>query len=682
MIVDILNNHSKKNKNKKAFIFIDENENEIDSLSYIELQDQAKNIAAYLKQTCNSGDRVLLLFQPGLDYIKALFACFIAGVIAVPLYPPRRNKKADRIIRVAESCDYSLILCGEQDKETIVGNFYDSSANDAACNELDEKAKAINLHTIESIKKNIIFDDKFNLASPGDVAFLQYTSGSTGVPKGVTINHENIIGNVSALTTAVKSHKDDVFVNWLPLFHDLGLITAVLWPVYLGATSVLMSPANFIRRPILWLNAITKYRGTLCGAPNFAFQLCCEKINDEELPRLDLSSWRVAYNAAEPVQNDTIQSFQQKFAAAKLMPTALLTSYGMAEATAFITCSEVEDTVSTFNVDAELLSKNQIAVCDDNKKSQILIGCGKAIKPHDIRVVDPVTLQELPDDEVGEVWFSGPSVSTGYWELPEITQSTFSQSLPNRGDAYMRTGDFGLMHKGEIYITGRMKDIIIIEGRNYYPQDIEWHTEKYNDEVAAGACAAFSYPGNDGEKLIVVAEIARSAARNSNLNQVIKNIRQKIISEFFIHASSVILLKPLSMPKTSSGKIQRKLTKSLLAENKLNILLHSDDMPEVDYVAPSNDGEMKLCLLIGRILGREKISIEDNFFDIGGKSLTAIELISGIKEQFAGVEVSFEQLFSAPTIKDLALYIEQRKKLEALHNQVVIKEAESEVFEI
>ena len=675
-IVDILNDHSKNAKNKSAFIFINENGEEIDQLSYSQLRSNAENIASFLQKTCSPGDRVLLLFQPGLDYIRALFGCFIAGAIAVPLYPPRKNKKAERILRVSKSCEYSLILCGEQDKETIMENFNTEAEGVVS-------AESIKLHTIESVIQTPS-DGKFFPICSDNIAFLQYTSGSTGMPKGVIITHENIIGNVSALVDRGNPcSNNDIFVNWLPLFHDLGLVTAVLWPVYLGATSVLISPAHFVRDPALWLQTITKYRGTICGAPNFAYQLCRERIPDESLSSLDLSSWRIAYNAAEPVQPDTIVGFNDKFSATGLSPSALLASYGMAESTAFISSSDVDKEITIFCLDADLLARNEIVPCDPNtKRVQSFVGCGKTSMPHDIRIVDPDTGHEQSDQCIGEIWFSGPSVSKGYWGLPELSKDTFGCSLEGRENQYMRTGDLGFTHQGEVFVTGRMKDLIIVEGKNYYPQDIEWHIERNHQELAAGSCAAFSLPDNNSEKLVVVAELVRSALRDVDLSQLVKILRRKIASEFYIYPKLVVLVKPLSMPKTSSGKIQRKLTRELLINDQLNIIFRSDNAPKVDYIPPSSDCEKKLCSLAGRILEKDRVGVADNFLDLGGKSLTAMEFIAAIKESFNGIEISFEQLFSTPSIGELAIHIEKRTKLEDLHRSAVKKSNLQEEFEI
>lgn len=658
-IVDYLYHHATHQPNEIAFRFLNDTEQVSSELTFQQLWQASDGIASFLTSKVQPGSTIMLLYPPGLDYIKAFYGCLIAGMIAVPLYPPRANKKSDRIINVAQSCQAPIALTTQseltnietcwqqQNSENLELAFYPSD-NIAAQSEVQPCVADL------------------SMTAP---AFLQYTSGSTGVPKGVIITHGNIVGNVNHLSNTADGRKSDVFVNWLPLFHDLGLITAILWPVYLGSPSILMAPATFIRNPYYWLKAISDYRGTKCGAPNFAYDLCTNKVTDEQITTLDLSSWRVAYNAAEPVKAATLNGFSSRFSDCGFSESNFYPGYGMAEATVFITGGDADQCPEILSVDKQCLAEKQLILVDENYQAlSQMVSCGRASYPHDVRVVDPVSTTELAEGQVGEVWFSGPSVSPGYWQLPELSADTFGQIIegaPQSEHRYLRTGDLGVMWNGELYITGRMKDLIILRGTNYYPQDIEASTVNAHPAIRMGYCAAFAVVEADREKLVVVTELERSFFRSVDKDEVINAIRQQILVDHQVNVDQVVLLKPYVIPVTSSGKIQRARTRLLLLEGALSTLAQSSLQVSSQLIKPNTEAEQVIHDIWCQTLNIKQVSIEDNFFNVGGDSVTAIQICADISRYFNTINVAVEQLLDLPTIKELAEFID----LQHLHSQ-------------
>lgn len=650
-IVSYIRENAINNPSGLAYRFLDDVDLSPKDLTNRELFNRVDEIAGYLSQRCNPGDRVLLLYPPGIDYIVAFYGCLMAGVIAVPLYPPRKNKKSDRIFKVTESCRAEIALTVNSEIDVIKG-----------CWDAENKQN----YSLEFVATDLLnvghrLDDGFE-PELDMVAFLQYTSGSTGVPKGVMITHQNIISNCEHLITTSTSHSKDVFVNWLPQFHDLGLVTAILLPIYLDATSVLMAPATFIREPVNWFKAISKYKGTLCGAPNFAFDLCISKISEEKLVGIDLSSWRVAYNAAEPVRAETLKHFTARFNQYGFKPETFYPGYGMAEATVLISGGCVDELPKILSVSKQQLAQHKVALCDETSDdSTYIIGCGRSPEPHEFRVVDPESLIEKCEGEVGEVWFRGPSVSPGYWQMDELNRSVFNQPL-NGEAGYLRTGDLGTIVDGELYITGRIKDLIILNGKNYYPQDIELSTEKSEPAIRRGQVAAFSVSEKGVESLVVVAELKREAFRKVNVESVVANIRQAVRSDHGVQVDRVVLLKPYAIPMTSSGKIQRRQTKQMLLNNEFSPVGQSTNEQNRAIIAPETETEQQLLKIWKECMNLELISTQDNFFDIGGDSVTAIQISAKIESLYADTSLDMEVLLNFPTIKEMSRYIDVRRK--------------------
>jgi acyl-CoA synthetase (AMP-forming)/AMP-acid ligase II/acyl carrier protein len=654
-IIEYLHHHAETKPDDIAFRFLNDAEQATRELTFKELWFEALSVAEFLKTKVKPGDRVMLFYPPGMDYVIAFYGCLLAGVIAVPLYPPRKNKKSDRIIKVAQSCQSVIALTTRSEAATVK----------ACWAQQNHLALPLEFFTTD----NSVFPlGDLGAAieiAPTSPAFLQYTSGSTGTPKGVIITHENIIANVKHLSQTSTGNKDDVFVNWLPLFHDLGLVTAILWPVFLGAPSMLMAPATFIRDPLSWLKAISRYKGTMCGAPNFAYDLCVNKISDEHLAGLDLSSWRVAYNAAEPVKAKTLEDFYTKFSSTGFKSNSFYPCYGMAEATVCVTGGQAEALPKVLYVNKQKFAEHTLEIIEEaNELSTSLVGCGIASAPHYVKIVDPVSREEVADGQTGEIWFSGPSVSPGYWQLDEVSTETFNQKIVNSSDdkSYLRTGDFGVKWQSEFYVTGRIKDLIIIHGTNYYPQDIEESVADAHVATRQGYSAAFSVTENDIETLTVVTELSRSHFRDVDTKEVVSAIRKKILDEHEVKVSRVVLLKPYSIPVTSSGKIQRKQTKKMLLNSEFVAIGDISQFTQSDIVAPITTTEIVIHKIWSLALAVKTISTEANFFDIGGDSVTAIEISSEIKVQFSDFFIDVEYLLELATIKEMALFIDLQKQ--------------------
>lgn len=649
-IVDSLLEQVKSQPEKIAFRYLVDEKEPSQDLTYSDLYNSASDIANFLLSIAAPSSRIMLLFPPGLSYIKAFYGCLLAGMIAVPLYPPKKNAKSDRVINVARSCESTIALTAQIDLGSVK-----SVLNESNC-ELFE----INVYSVDELPLFSGKPDKLDRYVLPDVAFLQFTSGSTGLPKGVIITHSNIIANVEHLRLTTTANQGDVFVNWLPLFHDLGLVTAVLLPVYLGSTSILMSPASFVRNPLFWLKAISYYQGTIGGAPNFAYDLCVKKITSSEASNLELGSWRIAFNAAEPIRSATLNEFSSHFSSGGFKSTALYPSYGMAEATVFISGGESSLEPEQISIEKNSLSKNKIKIMSEALPGTIrLVSCGVVMEPHDVRIVDADTRVQLDDGCIGEIWFSGPSVSPGYWGREDLTSATFNNYIAGYpGYKFLKTGDLGFKWNNQLYVTGRMKDLIILHGENYYPQDIELSVSNSDISVRPGYCVAFSRNQEGIERLCIVAEIEREFYKKIDSKKVEKNIKTKIFHDHGISVYEVVLLKPYKLPVTSSGKVQRALTRQMVIDGRLNDLSIYISDESCVFLEAKTDLEKFLSDTWCNVLNLDVISLNDNFFEIGGSSVSAAEISYKIHEQYKHIELDMEQMFDFPTIAMLARYIE------------------------
>lgn len=505
------------------------------AVTYGELHARAGAIAAALAERTAPGERAVLLFPPGPDYVASFFGCLYAGVAAVPAYLPVTRAAAERLGAVVGDARPALFLThgGLLDQCTAaVGADVAGVAVDA-------------LPPGEGPPRS---------GHPDDLAFLQYTSGSTGNPRGVMVSHANLLANIAAMGTALGLSAADRQVSWLPPYHDMGLILGILQPIVTGAETVLMSPFAFLVDPLCWLEAVTRFRATYSGGPNFAFDHCVRKATDDRVARLDLSSWRVAPNGAEPVRAATLARFADRFAPAGFDPNAFLPGYGLAEATLMVT-GRAPGTGSASAPPAD--------------GGQPVVSVGRTVEATTVVVVDPATARPVPDGTVGEVWVAGPGVTHGYWGRPEETAATFGASLAggdgdgdgDEGTPYLRTGDLAFLHDGELHVTGRSKDLIILRGQNLYPQDVEETVWQVDDRLRPGCAAAFGVDVDDEERLVVVAECAGDLGAGDR-DHLVEQVRRAVARDHGARLHELVLIAPKTIAKTSSGKIQRRATKA------------------------------------------------------------------------------------------------------------------------
>ncbi|GAA6619603.1 fatty acyl-AMP ligase [Scytonema sp. NUACC26] len=571
-IVDVLRERALQQKDQRAYTFIQDTDTELANLTYEELDRQARAIAAQLQGIGATGQRALLLYPSGLEFIAAFFGCLYASVVAVPAYPPKRNQKMSRLQAIVADAQPQVILTTEALLTNIKSQFSQNpELSELQCLATDN----IDLVQADSWQETLLCSDT--------LAFLQYTSGSTGTPKGVMVSHGNLLHNEHLIQKGFDHDSQSLFVGWLPLFHDMGLIGNVLQPLYLSTPCILMSPEAFLQRPLRWLQAISHYKAHTSGGPNFAYDLCTNKITPEQRATLDLSSWQVAFNGAEPVRTETMERFSTAFASCGFRHEAFYPCYGMAETTLIVSGGNPKALPVLKTVQKAALEENRIVLANSAKDTltQTMIGCGQPLEDLRVVIVHPETMTSCKPDEVGEIWVSGSSVARGYWNRPEQTEETFRAHLRDTGEGpFLRTGDLGFLHDGELFVTGRLKDIIIIRGQNHYPQDIELTVEKSHPALRAGCGAAFTIETRGQERLVVVQEVERNYLRKLDVNEVVASINQAVATEHNLQVYAMVLVKTGSIPKTSSGKIQRNKCRSEFLSGSLNVLQDWSENPE------------------------------------------------------------------------------------------------------
>jgi len=545
-LVDLVRHRAKYQPNDTAFTYLVDGETEQIHITNAELDRQARAIGAWLQSLRLTGERALLLYPPGLEFVAAFFGCLYAGVVAVPVYPPRRNRSLARIQAIADDAQARVALTTDVVLQRVEPVIDDTPS-------LKQLTWLATCHVPDGM------DDRWKRPDVhGDtLAFLQYTSGSTGTPKGVVLNHANLLHNSALIAHAFEHTRSGLGVFWLPSYHDMGLIGGILQPLYVGRPNILMSPMAFLQRPLRWLQAITRYGGTTSGGPNFAYDLCVRTITPEQRETLDLSSWRVAFNGAEPVRAETLERFIETFEPCGFRPEAFYPCYGLAEATLIVSGGYAFDETVTRWFDAEALLRGEAVDAERNaQNARALVGCGQTMPDQKIVVADPETQVSCEPGNIGEIWVSGPSVAQGYWRRQDATETTFRAYLKDTGEGpFLRTGDLGFMADGELFVTGRIKDLIIFRGVNYYPQDIEQTVQNSHGDLRPNACAAFTLEVDGQERLIVVQEFERR--RKGDFAAVFQAIRRAVAVEHELALDAIVLLKAGSIPKTSSGKIQR-----------------------------------------------------------------------------------------------------------------------------
>jgi len=655
-LLDILIYRAQYQSDKQAYIFLENGETESESLTYGELDRQAREIAAHLQSW--QGERALLLYPSGLEFITAFFGCLYAGVIAVPIYPPKRNQKLSRLLSIVHDASAKIALT----TTSIRADFEKSWEDEAELAQL----KLITTDTIEAKTQEFVPKS----VTPETLAFLQYTSGSTGIPKGVMVSHENILYNQEMIQRGFQHTKETIVVGWLPLFHDMGLIGNVLQPMYLGIPSYLLSPMTFLQQPYLWLKAISHYKATTSGGPDFAYSLCVRKITPEQRANLDLSSWQVAFNGSEPVRPETLKQFAATFASCGFRQQMFYPCYGMAEATLFITGGKKTESPVVMHVNKTALEQNQVVVITDNlQESKEIVSCGQAWLDEKVIIVDPNSFLQCPSNQVGEIWVSGKHITQGYWNQPELTKTFFQAHLSNTG-SFLRTGDLGFIVDGELFITGRLKDLIIIRGRNYYPQDIELTLQQSHPALQPTCGAAFSVETDGEEQLVVVQEVERSHRHDLDVETVFKSIRQELSEHHDIQPYAIVLIKFATIAKTSSGKVQRYICRNNFLTGSLEIIGQwfkpspevSEESQQVIQSEPTAEVIQTWfinCLADYINIPPEEIDIEEPLTIYGLDSSVVVTITEKLANWLNLLDLSPVIFWKYPNIRTLAEYLVQ-----------------------
>jgi len=638
----VLEHWARTQPDRVLFRFVISDE-QIQEITYREFHQRALRMVPQLLSKARSGDRIALLYPPGAPYITAFFACLLAGVIAVPCYPPRNARQAERTRRILTDCGAALAL-------TAPGAA-------AAMRTLLECPDWLELDPeLEAVAATDLIGDRRPLR-PDDIAFLQYTSGSTGDPKGVMVSHGNLIANAIATNAAMALDSDVVNVTWLPPYHDMGLIGGLLQSVFTGGSGVILPSMYFLQQPVRWLKAISRYRGTLSGAPNFAFELCCQRITNEQTADLDLSTWKVAFCGSEPVRAATLERFTNAFARCGFRPEALLPVYGMAEMTLLASSAKfgMGPRIESLTIDGH-----------DNRSARPLVSSGRPVARH-LAIVDPDSHRPLADGEVGEIWIAGDQVACGYWNKPELTEKVFGARLRRDGGSgtrYLRTGDLGLLRDGELFVCGRLKDMIILRGQNVYPQDVEVAAFTSHPALRVDAAAAFGHESIEGEQLVVVQELNR---RERPGDDIFRAIAASVFEHLGVQPDEIVLTRPGGIPRTSSGKIRRRQcaleyrSGALAAVARWRRTVRDASVPHGEAIGSARcaaEIERWLCAAITWRLGipADRIDPDQPFASYGVNSLLAAETSDDLA-RWLGHSLPATLLWDYPSPAQLARHL-------------------------
>lgn len=670
-IVEVLRWRATNQPHETGYVYLKEGRVPEQRVTYSDLDLSARRIALALRGPANPGDRALLFYPSGRDFLAAFFGCLYAGVVAIPLYPPRANRSLSRLESIIKDSGARLALTQTARADQLTAHLGSLISPDA-----------ITVVTTDALEMSSAQFDGPDPAS-GDVAYLQYTSGSTSVPKGVMVTHGGLAYNCAYMIDSYGLTAEDTSVTWLPHFHDMGLIEGLLDPLYLGTQVAVISPAQFAQRPLSWLKAISDLGASHSGAPNFAFDLCVSKIKPEQRDELDLSCWESAYCGAEPVRAATMDRFAEYFGPAGFRKSALYPCYGLAEATLMVSGSTRTHPPKVMPADAALLEQGVAVPASPGTSSRAVVGCGHARGEMQVLIVDPHTLIECSDGTVGEIWVGGPTLPAGYWQNEQATDETFRSHTSDGRGPFMRTGDLGFLIDAELYIASRLKDLVIIRGANFYPQDIEWVVETAHPALRPGRGAAFSVEVGDQERLVIAQEIERSHRRDgpNELQAVADAIRQVIAGEFDLEVYCVRLLDAGAAPMTSSGKIQRQACRdSFLSGDRSQVLWESRLAPSTGGSQPirllplrradlagMHPGERRRALLgyltqqVAAVLGIsvDEIRPDQPLGSLGLDSLNGNELTSAL-EKALELKLSATMVWNYPTVEQISNHIAEQ----------------------
>ena len=665
-LVQILRWRAVHEPNRRAFIFLRNGIREEGVLTYKTLHQKAQDIAHALIKHYHPGDRALLVFPTGLEFITTFFGCLYAGLIPVPTPSPdpvRLKRTLPRLRAIAENSQPSVILSTSK----IFLDVHDVSDPLYALGQVPWSL-------IDTYEEKCLGDGRGLKEfgnSPDAVAFLQYTSGSTNDPKGVMVSHANLMHQFKAQTTTGSFTSNSITLTWMPHFHDYGLISGLLHPVYVGCPAYVMSPLVFLKRPIRWLEAITRLKITHTGGPNFAYEACIRNSLPEHRALLNLQDWKIASCGAEPIRADTMQRFCELFSPAGFQAKAFTPCYGLAESTLLVSGKPLNEFPTVSFLERDAFERGWVVECfSSHKHAKSVVGCGSVMEDMELLIVHPEEHVVCASDQIGEVWIAGPSITKGYWNRNEESKQTFQAYVHDSGKGpFLRTGDLGFIRHDQLFITGRLKDLIIIHGTNHYPHDIELTVEECNSALRVGAGVAFSVTQDGEERLIIAHELERRE-RVGDLNQLASTIREAVADRHNLQAFTILFLRPGSIPKTTSGKVRREATKQAYLADELQVLEVSvvgktmvghaasvdkalpgkmDNHPSFRELEALINGEVSRLLRVadGQFVRKEPLR------SLGFDSLMAVELKNRL-ETSLGISISLKDILSGPTIGELA----------------------------
>lgn len=641
-------------------------------LQYEALDRRARAIAAFLQTRCAPGDRALLLYPSGLDFIAAFFGCAYAGVVAVPAYPPRPNESMRRLGAIVADAGAQLAL--------TTTTLLQTSRQLSPANLGSAELRLLTTDDVPDGLANAWSDPNVDAEA---LAFLQYTSGSTGAPKGVMLTHAQLLANQEMIGSVFRLQPGTKVVSWLPLFHDMGLIGMALHTLYTKSSCALMPPAAFLQRPFRWLELISRQGASLSGAPNFAYDLCVRRVTDEERDQLDLSRWRLAFNGAEPIRAATLERFAERFGPCGFRIESFLPCYGMAEASLLVTGKPVRRAPVFLAVDSAELASGRVVKTTEAATGHRLVGSGRAARATQVIVVHPESREPLQDGNVGEIWIRARSVGAGYWNKPEATRETFQARLAGRNarTRYLRTGDLGFLHEGELFVTGRCKDLIVVRGRNHYPQDIEATVQAAHPALRPHGGVAFAVEQDATEGVVIVQEVERTALRELDATDVAHAIREAVAREHDLAPVAIMLVRPATVPKTSSGKLQRSECRRQFLHNALEVV--GEWRGQVSETSKGRSGAATTAAaasarpsvaelqrwLVDRVaatlrLPAAAVDVRAPLHGLGLDSMAAVAL-SGELEAHLGVQVPPTLVYDHPTLEQIARHFAAQAPLGA-----------------
>lgn len=647
--------------------FLDSHGEQADTRTYEELYAASSRTAALLSEHARPGDRVVLTFSPGLDFLAAFFGCLAAGVTAVPLYPPQTGagrRGVPRLLAVLEDAQPAAVLA-------------------------DARARAA-LSQVEELEgRRVLAFEESAACAPRELptpslealAFLQYTSGSTAAPKGVKVTHRNLIENIRYIDAGMRYTSDDVLVSWLPVYHDMGLIWGTLLPIVKGFAAHLMSPLTFLQQPFRWLDAVSRLGATHTAGPNFALDMCVRRITPQQRQTLDLQRLQALTCCAEPIRASTLEAFERAFRPLGLREGVIGSAYGLAEGTLKVTASTRDARIPSLTVARGPLTDEHRIAAGEGAEATELVSSGRVGPGATIRIVDPARGIALGERQIGEIWIRGPSVALGYWGRDEQSKEVFEARLDSGDGPFLRSGDLGFVADGELFVTGRIKDLIIIAGRNVYPQDLEWSAEAAHEAIRPGGVAALALDGGSTEAVGLVAEVdprfARAAVQGEgkDLAEVVQAIRARLFDDHELAIAQVALIPAGTLPKTSSGKVQRQQTRRLLTEGGLQTL--ASWIAEASPAAlAGRDGDASLQtaermqLALARILSvrREAVRLDAPLRELGLDSIRAVEFSHWLVSEYA-LEVELTALMACENLHAVARHVDAQRADAARANE-------------